>query len=102
MNRQTGGRFLLRKYEYLYIFEPQEEVAKKSVEWVKEHYKNMGLTLIKEDEMGKRRLAYEINKNTDGFYYVTQIEIDDLTKLDDYEKELKLNQDIIRFMRVRL
>ena len=52
--------------------------------------------------MGKRRLAYEINKNTDGFYYVTQIEIDDLSKLEDYEKELKLNQDVIRFMRVRL
>ena len=92
----------MRKYEYLYIFEPQEEVAKKSIEWVKQHYKDLGVTLIKEDEIGKARLTYEIKKNTDGFYYVTQIEIDDLSKLEDYEKELKLNQDVIRFMRVRL
>ena len=92
----------MRRYEYMYIFEPQEEVAKKSIDWVKQHYEGMGVTLLKENEMGKRRLAYEIDKNSDGFYYVTQIEIDDLSKLDDYEEELNLNQDVIRFMKVRI
>ncbi len=92
----------MRKYEYIYIFEPQEEAAKKSIDWVKQHYKSMGITLTKEEEMGKRRLAYEINRNADGFYYITQIELDDLSKLDDYEKELKLNQDVIRYMRVKI
>jgi small subunit ribosomal protein S6 len=92
----------LRQYEYVYIFDPQEEVAKKSIDWVKDHYKGMGATLLKEDEMGKRRLAYEIDKKTDGFYYVTQIEIDDLSKLVEYEEELKLNQDVVRFMKVRI
>jgi len=92
----------LRKYEYLYILEPQEETVKKSIEIIKEHYKAMGVSLLKEDEMGKRRLAYEINKNNDGFYYITQIEIDDFTKLQEYELELKLNPDVIRFMKVRI
>jgi small subunit ribosomal protein S6 len=86
----------------MYIFEPQDEVAAKSVEMVKKHYKDMGATLIKEEEMGKRQLAYAIDKNTDGFYYVTQIEIDDLSKLDDFESELKLNPDVIRFMKVKI
>ena len=92
----------MRRYEYMYIFEPQEEVAKKSIEWVKQHYGNIGAKLLKEDEMGKRRLAYEIDKNTDGFYYVTQIEIDDLSKLTEFESELKLNGDVIRYMKVRI
>jgi small subunit ribosomal protein S6 len=102
MDRQTGGRFSLRRYEYMYIFEPQEEVAKKSIDWVKQHYTTIGAKLLKEDEMGKRRLAYEIDKKTDGFYYVTQIEIDDLSKLTEFESELKLNGDVIRYMKVRI
>ncbi len=92
----------MRHYEYLYIFEPQEDIAKQSIDFVKKHYDSMGVTLLKEDEMGKRRLAYEIKKQTDGFYYVTQIEIDDFSKLQEYESELKLNPDIIRFMKVRI
>ena len=96
------GRYILRRYEYLYIFEPQEDIARKSIDFVKNQYDSMGATLLKEDEMGKRRLAYEIDKHTDGFYYVTQIEIDDFSKLQEYESELKLNPDVIRFMKVRI
>jgi small subunit ribosomal protein S6 len=92
----------LKRYEYLYIFEPQEDVARKSIDWVKQHYESFGAKLLKEDEMGKRRLAYEIDEKTDGFYYVTQIEVDDLSKLTEFENELKLNGDVIRFMKVRI
>ena len=92
----------MRKYEYIYIFDPQEEVAKKSIEAIKEEYSKMGVRLLKEEEMGKRRLAYEIDKKTDGFYYVTQFEIDNISLLQDFEKELKLNLDVIRFMKVSL
>jgi len=92
----------LRRYEYLYIFEPQEDIAKKSIDFVKKHYDTLGVNILKENEMGKRRLAYEINKQTDGFYYVTQIEIDDFSKLEDYESELKINPDIIRFLKIRI
>jgi ribosomal protein S6 len=86
----------------VYVFTPQEDEAKKSIDYVKDHYKKMGVTLLKEEEMGKRRLAYTIGKNTDGFYYITQIEVDELSKLDDYESELKLNPDVIRFMKVKI
>lgn len=92
----------MRKYEYLYIIDPQEDVTKQSIEYIKEQYREMGLTLLKEDEMGKRRLAYEIKKKSDGFYYVTQIEIDDIGKLRDFEKDLRVNPNILRFMKIRI
>ena len=91
----------MRKYEYLYIIEPQEEVWEKSIEKIKEHYTQLGVNLIKEDKMGKRSLAYPINKKTDGFYYVTNIEVDDFTSLQAYENELKLDPDILRFIKIR-
>ena len=92
----------VRKYEYVYILDPQEENTKKAIEDIKKHYDEMGVRVLKEEDRGKRRLAYEINKKTDGYYYVTQIEIDDLSKLEDFEREMKLSQDVIRFMKVTI
>jgi small subunit ribosomal protein S6 len=86
----------------MYILEPQEETVRRAIDTIKQQYQSMGVGLVKETEMGKRRLAYQINRKTDGFYYVTQIEVDDFTRLQEYETDLKLNPDIIRFMRVRL
>jgi len=91
----------LRKYEYLYIIEPKEEGWEKSIEKRKGDYTQLGVTLIKEDKMGERRLAYPINKKTDGFYYVTNIEAEDFTSLQAYENELKLDPDILRFIKIR-
>ena len=91
---------MVRSYEYLFVFDPQEENTKKAIQDVKDQYEGMGAQVLKEEEMGKRRLAYEIDGNTDGFYYITRIELDDLTKLQEFERELKLNQNVIRFMRV--
>lgn len=96
------GRVELRTYEYLYIFDPQEENVAKTIEEVKKSYEKMGVTLLKEEEMGKRRLAYEIDKKTDGFYYLTQFEVDDFTKLQEFDRDLKLNPLVIRFMKVKM
>lgn len=92
----------MRTYEYLYIFDPQEENVAKTIEEVKKSYEKMGVTLLKEEEMGKRRLAYEIDKKTDGFYYLTQIEADDFTKLQEFDRDLRLNPLVIRFMKVKM
>ncbi len=92
----------MRTYEYLYIFDPQEENVAKTIEEIKKDYEKIGVRLIKEEEMGKRRLAYEIDKKTDGFYYLTQIEVDDFTKMQEFEKDLTLNPIVIRFMKVKM
>lgn len=92
----------MRTYEYLYIFDPQEENVAKTIEEIKKDYDKLGVRLIKEEEMGKRRLAYEIDKKTDGFYYLTQIEVDDFTKMQEFEKDLTLNPIVIRFMKVKM
>ena len=92
----------MRTYEYLYIFDPQEENVAKTIEEIKKDYEKIGVRLIKEEEMGKRRLAYEIDKKTDGFYYLTHIEVDDFTKMQEFEKDLTLNPIVIRFMKVKM
>lgn len=92
----------MRKYEYLYIFEPQQESADKAIELVKNKYNEIGARLINENVMGKRKLAYEINKKSDGFYYITQIEIENYNALNDFEKEIKMNPSVLRVLKFRI
>lgn len=92
----------MKKYEYLYILDPQEENARKTIDALKDQYQKLGALISKEEEMGKRHLSYEIKKKADGFYYLTQIEIEDPTKLKDFERELKLNPNVIRYMKIRI
>lgn len=92
----------MRKYEILYVLDPQDEIRKETVEWIKKQYESMGARLLKEEEMGKRRLAFDIRRKSDGFYYLTQIEIDDLSPLQDFEKETKLNQNVLRYMKLKM
>ena len=92
----------MRKYEMLYVLDPTEENYKAEIGKIKESYKKIDARLLKEEEMGKRRLAYAIDKKTDGFYYLTQIEIKDFSKLGDFEKELKLNPNVIRHLKLRI
>ena len=96
------GRSIVNKYEILYVLEPQDEIRKETIGWIKEHYESIGARLLKEEEMGKRRLAFEIRKKTDGFYYMTQVEIDDLSPLEDFEKEARINPNVLRFMKLKL
>lgn len=96
------GRNIVNKYEILYVLEPQDETRKETIGWIKEHYESIGAHLLKEEEMGKRRLAFELRKKTDGFYYMTQVEIDDLSPLEDFEKEARINPNVLRFIKLKL
>ena len=65
----------MRKYEVIFIIRSMEEEATVAVieKFAKLIAANGG-TITKEDRWGKRRLAYEIKKEAEGFYvlfYVT-------------------------------
>ena len=57
--------------------------------------------MTKRDDWGKRRLAYPIGKFTEGFYAVLQLDIP-ATAVRDLERNLKLTEEILRFIVVRV
>jgi small subunit ribosomal protein S6 len=61
---------------------------------------DFGGEIEKVDIWGKRRLAYEINDQTEGFYVVTYFksEADAVNELD---RVLKLSEDFVRHLVVR-
>ncbi|HLS08910.1 30S ribosomal protein S6, partial [Lentibacillus sp.] len=60
----------MRKYEIMYIIRPdmEEEAQNSLIERFSKVLTDNGAEIEKVDEMGKRRLAYEINDYRDGYY----------------------------------
>ncbi|MBU1178039.1 30S ribosomal protein S6 [Patescibacteria group bacterium] len=89
-------------YELIYILTPklsEADAAKKIAEISKSIEKEAG-EIVMEDLWGKRELAYPIQKFTDGYYVVLQfiIEPEVISKI---EKDLKLTEEVIRYLLVK-
>lgn len=51
----------------------------------------------KVDAWGKKHLAYKVNKQSEGYYIVYNFETI-TSQLENIEKSLKLNKDILRYL----
>lgn len=89
----------MRNYEIAIIVHPELEDAAYTevVERVQELIKNSDGTIVKVDQWGRKKLAYEINNLTEGQYVFFQTELEP-TICSDIEHALQLNESIIRFM----
>jgi len=89
---------MLKNYESMIILNPTltEETSKKENEKILTFIKDNGGEVINTDEWGKRKLAYEILDFDEGNYIVNYFNFDP-QKILDYERELKLNENVIRF-----
>ncbi|MFN2149103.1 MAG: 30S ribosomal protein S6 [Anaerolineales bacterium] len=89
----------MRNYEVAYIADPDldeqslETLQTKVQGWISAAGGKPG----KIDAWGRRRLAYPIKKKTDGFYVFVKAEMPADGPLQ-IERELRLNEDVIRFL----
>ena len=87
-----------RSYESMIVVVPtiNEDDAKKENEKILSFIQKSKGEIVNTDEWGKKKLAYEIQKHKEGFYFVNYFNMDaDLvTELD---RIYRLNENIIRF-----
>jgi len=89
-------------YETLCIVKPtltEEEIAKQ-VEALKDSITEQGGEVVAVNEMGMRKLAYEINKNERGFYAVVYHK-SPASAISEIERKLRYNEDILKFFTVK-
>lgn len=67
----------------------------------KDHLISEKGNILHEEYWGLRNLAYEINKNKKGHYNMLIIEIM-ADKISEYERRLRLHEDIVRFMTIKI
>ena len=53
------------------------------------------------ENWGLRSLAYKINKNKKGHYFLINIDCDPST-IFEYERQMRINEDIIRFLTIKI
>lgn len=91
-----------RKYEVVFLINPI--LGEEGVNLVIEKIKNLietSATLEKVDVWGRRRLAYEINDQKEGFYVLIQF----MANADfprELERILKITDGVMRFLVIRL
>jgi small subunit ribosomal protein S6 len=89
----------MRKYEVMYIL--RSELEQEAVQSVVEKFANIitsnGGEVTKSDLMGKRRLAYEINKMRDGIYVLVHFNAEPAV-VAELDRVLKISDEVIRFL----
>ncbi|MBP1906274.1 30S ribosomal protein S6 [Paenibacillus turicensis] len=91
----------MRKYELMYIIRP--ELEQEALQAVVDKFQGIiqnGGEITKHDVMGKRRLAYEINKIRDGVYVLVNFTATP-DVVAELERILKISDEVIRYLITR-
>ena len=92
----------MNKYELAVVLttkiEDEERAA--SIEKIKEVIARFGGVVTNVDEWGKKRLAYEIQKMKEGFYYFIQFEAETSAPAE-IESRIRIMDGVIRYLCVK-
>ena len=92
----------MNKYEVALVVNAKIEDEERAavVEKAKEYITRFGGTITNVDEWGKKRLAYEIQKMREGFYYFIQFDANADCPAE-IEKRVRIMDNVLRFLCVR-
>ncbi|MFC4812630.1 30S ribosomal protein S6 [Paenibacillus sp. GCM10023250] len=88
----------MRKYEVMYIIRP--DVEQEAVQALTEKFQAIitnGGEITKHDVIGKRRLAYEINKIRDGIYVLVNFTATPEV-VNELDRVMKITDEVIRVL----
>lgn len=93
----------MNKYELAVVVNVKledEEIAA-VIEKVKEYIVRFGGTVTDVEEWGKKRLAYEIQKMKDAYYYFIKFESENTDCPNEVEDNIRIMENVIRFLVVK-
>lgn len=91
----------MRNYEALFILKPEkEETVSKALSAITESIQKNKGKVLKEDNWGKKTLAYPIKKHREGIYYKLDFSIEPVL-IEKLEKNYRLNSNILRTLIIK-
>ncbi|MDX2000637.1 MAG: 30S ribosomal protein S6 [Thermoanaerobaculia bacterium] len=95
----------MRTYELMYVVDPRvpEDEAIALSDSIKELVKTSGGTITKDEAWGRRKLAYPINKQNEGRYFLIYAHTlsDKGVNFGAVEHRLEQNDKVLRYLTVR-
>ena len=92
----------MNKYELALVVNAkiEDDVRTATVEKAKEYITRFGGTVTEVEDWGKKRLAYEVQKMREGFYYFIQFDADPSVPAN-LEQNVRIMDNVLRFLCVR-
>ena len=93
----------MRPYEVMVILEPalEESAVQQMINRSTEVLTKGAGTVNRVEKWGKRRLAYELNHRTEGYYVLFDVTAD-VAPMDELDRALRLADDVLRHKIVRI
>ncbi len=93
----------MRKYEIMFIVDPDlpEEDIDPLNSQVETVITDGGGRVLETEKMGRRKLAYEVDRRTDGFYVLLTVEADGEI-VREVERRFRVMDSVLRYMTVRV
>mgnify|MGYP001783077550 CR=1 FL=1 len=93
----------MKKYELAVVLSTKldEEERAAVIEKVKGYIARFNGTVTEVNESGKKKLAYEIQKMREAFYYFIQFETEDANCPNEVESHIRLMEQVIRYLCVK-
>lgn len=91
----------MNQYETIFIMnnqiakEEQQTVIERITNYIKENGK-----IVKEDDIGARKLAYEIKKQKEGYYYLIEFEAESRI-ISELERIYRITDTVLKFITIR-
>ena len=92
----------MSKYELALVVNAkiEDDAREAVVEKAKNYVTRYGGTITVVEEWGKKRLAYEVQKMREGFYYFIQFEAD-ATCPAEVERHVRIMDNVLRYLVVK-
>lgn len=92
----------MNKYELVLVVNAkiEDDVRLATLEKAKEYVARFGGTISNVDDWGKKRLAYEIQKMKEGYYYFIQFESESTTP-GELEQRVRIMDNVLRYLCIR-
>lgn len=93
----------MRHYETIFLLKPTltEEETKAKIEFFRTKITDNQGTIAGFDDMGIKQLAYEIQKNKRGYYYVIYFTSENYKIVDAIQTAYKFDEEVLKFMTIK-
>ncbi len=90
-------------YESVFVFSGQlsSKLAEEKYQKYQDIIKSSGGEILKKESWGLRDLAYKINKNSKGYYFMINCRCD-FSVFKDFNMKLKQDDGFLRFLNLRI
>lgn len=91
------------KYEIMFIVRPN--LDEEQVKEVSKKFENIltdnGAKITNSKDLGQKELAYEIKGHKTGYYFLVNLETEDVKSINEFDRLALISEDVIRHLIIK-